>query len=283
MIEPTSTAGLRLSKYEGAGNDFLVHFETPTEPVASPELARALCDRHRGVGADGLLSLRPGGGAGRIAMRLLNADGSQAETSGNGLRCAMLAAFDHGLVDRDTVLIETLAGESLAEILERPATGDAVVRVEMGTITVTKTASPLAGADAFDVDAGNPHLVLLADAPPEIDLALFGEEQCNAVAGGRNVEVVVQARTDELDLEVYERGVGLTDACGTGSCAAAAAARAIGRVGDRVVVHNPGGPLTVELEGEHLAPRARLSGPVRRVAEVSVKLQDFGLGDTPTR
>ncbi len=269
--------GLTLGKYEGAGNDFLVLVDPPADLEGAPELARALCDRHHGVGADGLLLVGRGESDDSLAMLLYNADGSEAETSGNGLRCAILAARHAGLVRRDRVDVETKAGTAHGEIGAATGSGSAQLRVDMGMVEVLPApSSPLAGARAFFVQVGYPHLVLIADAFPGVDLAEVGPGLSRARTLGQNVELITPRKeVDELDLEVFERGVGITVACGTGSCAGAAAARWSGAVGDRVVVHNPGGPLLVELSGELAHPRAFLSGPVRRIATVVVELEDL--------
>jgi diaminopimelate epimerase len=148
----------------------------------------------------------------------------------------------------------------------------------MGEVRVEPTASPIAGKEGFRADIGNPHLVLLGDRNDDIDLALIGPSLEAAWPGGQNVEVISVAGVDELDLVVFERGAGITEACGTGSCAAAAAARLAGLVGDVVTVRNPGGSLVVELgPAAGNAAAARLSGPARRVAEVNVSLEDYCL------
>ena len=270
---------LTLGKYEAAGNDFLVLVDPATDLGDPRLLARALCDRHRGIGADGLLVLRAAVSGGPIAMTLFNADGSSAETSGNGLRCAILAAHHAGLAQSEQVDVLTEAGLAHGELLEMIGPGAARLRVAMGIVSVAaKASSPIEGALAFVVLVGNPHLVLLADSFAGVDLAAIGPQLSNAVPLGQNVELISPgALPDELVLQVFERGVGITIACGTGSCAGAAAARFSGMVGDRVAVDNPGGRLVVELSGEPASPRAHLSGPVRRVATVSIETADLGL------
>jgi len=271
-------ASLRLAKYEGAGNDFLVAVEAEVSSALtkSPSLVAALCERHRGIGADGLIVVAPIDAA-RLSMTLYNADGGLAETSGNGLRCAVLAAHDAGLIEED-VVIETGAGTARAQLRTSPDGGPSEVRVEMGACAVETVPEAVEGRDAYRVDVGNPHLVLigpLLDAP---SLVRIGPRLERAVAGGQNVESVASLGTDRLELTVWERGAGLTEACGTGSCAAAAAARLAGLVGDTVVVVNPGGELLVELSGPPERPLAALTGPVRRIAAVVVELSDYSAG-----
>jgi diaminopimelate epimerase len=240
---------MRLAKHHGLGNDFLVRLGGE---IDAP-MARALCDRRTGVGADGLISVI-GRGAGEspqsLQWVLLNADGSRAESSGNGLRCAAQAvARDRGVGNLD-ITFDTDAGPRRVELH-----GD-VATVEMGLVRVKRLSEREA-----EVDTGNPHLVLLVEDPAAVDLLELGHRHPDL-----NVEVIAPAESDALAFRVHERGAGITMACGTGSCAAAAAANAWGLVGRTVVVHNPGGDVTVELEGEE----ALLTGPTVFIADVEV-------------
>jgi diaminopimelate epimerase len=264
---------LLLTKYEAIGNDFLIVFDGAGSLTITPDLAAQLCDRHRGVGADGLIQLRPTSNA--FAMVLHNADGSPAEVSGNGLRCAALAAFDAGVATGRSIVITTVVGQRRAELISRDG-AVSELSVEMGDVRVEPTPSPVPGKKGFRADVGNPHLVLLGDRNDDVDLAVLGPDLEAAWPGGQNIEVISVSGVNELDLVVFERGAGMTEACGTGSCAAAAAARMAGVVGDVVMVNNPGGSLVVELGpvGEYAAP-VRLTGPARRVAEVNVSLEDY--------
>ncbi|HXY44885.1 MAG TPA: diaminopimelate epimerase, partial [Acidimicrobiales bacterium] len=271
-----------LLKYQAYGNDFLVVLD-PAGLPGTDELDSgfvvAICDRHRGIGADGVMVVRPatssnGGRPPDATMELRNADGGRAETSGNGLACLGLALVDAGLVAGPEVLVTTDAGPRLVTVLERTAHGGAAVRTEMGDLKVgeARTAPRLGrGFEARRVDAGNPHLVMTGSSLEGVDIASLGRSLEQAEPGGQNVEVVAPDGRGGLDLLVWERGVGLTQACGTGSCAAAAAARAAGLVSSRVEVHNPGGTLVVELHGEDpLAPSVFLSGRASRVFRVEL-------------
>jgi diaminopimelate epimerase len=273
LCETFPVKRLLLTKYEAIGNDFLIVFDGACSLAITPDLIAQLCDRHRGIGADGVIQLRPTSNG--LAMVLQNADGSPAETSGNGLRCAALAAFDAGVATGRSIVITTVVGPRRAELISRDgAYGE--LSVDMGHVSVQRTSSPVAGKEGFRADVGNPHLVLLGDRSDDVDLEVLGPELEQAWPGGQNIEVISVSGTDELDLVVFERGAGMTEACGTGSCAAAAAARLAGVVGDVVTVRNPGGSLIVELgpANEHAAA-VRLSGPARRVAEVNVSLEDY--------
>jgi diaminopimelate epimerase len=168
-----------------------------------------------------------------------------------------------------------VVGTRRADLVEG-GEGAADIRVEMGSVSVTPAESPIAEREGFRVDVGNPHLVLLGERIDDVDLAGVGPSIEASWPGGQNVEVIALRGRDAIDLAVFERGAGITEACGSGSIAAAAAARLIGKVGDVITVHNPGGPLVVELSGADAArPTAWLSGPTRRVAEIRVERQDF--------
>lgn len=262
---------LTLRKLHGAGNDFLVLVDLGEAWPDAGALARALCDRHAGLGADGLLRLLPPLAGGDLRMELHNADGSLAATSGNGLRCCALAALDAGLVRGPSLQVETAAGVRHVEI-RSVGDRDAEIAVEMGTVHLAAEdlpAVPPPAARGRRGDVGNPHLVLATTRLAGVDVAAIGRRFDADEPGGLNVEIVAPA-VDGIELAVWERGAGLTLACGSGSCVAAAAARLWELCGDTVTVHNPGGDLRVELAGEPLAPRAVLSGPTSRVATIDV-------------
>jgi len=264
---------LSFSKHEGAGNDFLVLVDRGGRCRLGEVEARALCDRHLGIGADGLITVRPGSGGADLTMELRNADGGKAEMSGNGIRCLAQAAVDAGLVRSGRFTVATDAGVRTVEYRPAERPGRAWASVVMGEVVVgEEEPHPVEGWRARRVDVGNPHLVLLGPDPDSVDVATVGRRVEAAQPGGVNVEFVATGPgRDELRLRVWERGVGETLACGTGSCAAAAAAHRWGLVGERVQVHNPGGVLEVVL-GEEDGDPVVLAGPVRRVAEVTVDL-----------
>jgi len=271
---------LVLERLHGLGNDFLVLVDATGDLRLGPREAVALCDRHRGVGADGLLLAGPPRRGGDVAMTLWNADGSVAETSGNGLRCLVLALVDAGALPGPAVLVETAVGLRRAEVLRRDAAGGAEVEVELGQALLGE-AEELAwpGWSARRVSTGNPHLVVLGPSLADRVLEDDAAPLSRAVDGGRNVELVAPRPGGGLEMLVYERGVGATLACGSGSVAAAAAARAAGLAGDEVRVANPGGELRVRLSGPAEAPHAFLTGPARHVARVEADLDACLAGD----
>jgi diaminopimelate epimerase len=276
---------VQLSKHEGAGNDFLVVVDREDRVHLGAADVRALCDRHRGIGADGVIRVGPSGvGHGRsstdVWMELHNADGSEAEMSGNGIRCLAQAAVDAGLVTPPRFTVATAAGVRTVDYRAGERSGDAWASAEMGPARLGPEEPPGApGHRARRVDVGNPHLVVLGlDDPDEIDLATVATRLAAGIPGGVNVELIaVGDAPDELRFRVWERGVGETLACGTGSVAAAAAARSWGLVGDRVLVRNPGGTLEVRLGPTDDAP-AVLAGPVRLIAEVTVDVATLVAG-----
>ena len=263
---------MRLTKHHGLGNDFLVLADPGGIRPIDAALARSVCDRHRGIGADGLLHLRAGSGPHDVSMVLLNADGGRAEMSGNGIGCLVQAAVLSGTASGPTVSVATDAGTR--EVLVQP--GEAprvhVATVSMGTAAIEDDLPEWAGGDvlrATPVSVGNPHLVLqVADADLLDDrewLAGIGRRANDAIAGGVNVEAIAPGDADgELRMDVFERGVGLTLACGTGACAAAAAARHWDLAGDRVTVRMAGGPTSIDLSG----PQIRMTTPITFVGTV---------------
>ena len=256
---------MQFFKYEGLGNDFVV-VEAADESAASPERASSICDRRFGVGADGvLLVLPPRKPDCDVRMRVINADGSVPEMCGNGVRCvAVHVARARGLRE-GTVRVDTDAGESVCAIED--AAGEGIVTVDMGVIR-------LFGERSIDIDgkrivvtvadAGNPHAVLFgAFARGDVDhlgprLATHPD-----FPRGTNVEFSHIAG-DGIDLIVWERGVGITLACGTGACATAAVACAKGLAarGTPIAVRLPGGRLDITIDQ---AGRAIMRGPARFV------------------
>ncbi len=274
---------VHLSKLHGAGNDFLVTVADRGDRAPGAATAVALCDRHRGVGADGLITLLPGRDGGDCAMELHNADGSRAEMSGNGIRCLAWVANRSGVGDGKRLLVDTDAGRREVE-LELDAAGDvAGATVDMGRVTFEPARIPLDAATPFGLEAtfhgvtyegdaagiGNPHFVLFVDDPATARVTQHGPhlEHDERFPNDTNVEFVAVTGTNELTLRVWERGVGETLSCGTGVCAAAAVAHGRDLVGESVVIHVPGGEHRVEL-GETV----RLHGPVAHVFDTEVEL-----------
>jgi diaminopimelate epimerase len=263
------------TKHEGAGNDFIVVLDPEERFRLSAAQITLLCDRHRGVGADGIITVRPGRNGCDLTMVLHNADGGEAEMSGNGIRCLAQAAVDAGMVSPPRFLVATAGGVRTVDYVPGEAPGWARASVDMGPVTLGPDHDPeIAGRRARTAQVGNPHLVLLGPDVAGVDIGLLGPELQSKFPEGVNVEwieVTDDGAGEILDLRVWERGAGETMACGTGSVAAAAVARDWGVVSGRgpVRVRNPGGVLDVTLGAGPHDP-AFLAGPVRRVAEITI-------------
>lgn len=263
---------LSLSKHHGLGNDFLVAFDPV--PGDARELSRRLCDRRRGVGADGLLIVgdAPGYDA---RMVLYNADGSRAEMSGNGIRCfAQALAARRGRLDDLVVLTD--AGERRVRMRpgDDPATVEATV--EMGDVVLLEEPPGWQQLGCHPdrpvahLGLGNPHSVVGVDDVSVVDLVELGGK-----VPAVNLEIVEPGpEPDAITMRVHERGVGVTEACGTGACAAAYAARSWGLVAGAeraVVVHMVGGSGTVTFDPD-LPGRVELTGPATFVATIEVEV-----------
>ena len=236
-----------LTKHHGLANDFLILIDQEDRfGDAHAQMAVALCDRRTGIGADGLIRLGPG-----MRMHLHNADGSRAEMSGNGIRCLAQAIIDNGIHGGPEFEIITDAGPKW---VSTSYTGQ--FTVDMGRATVVAIDD-----DHAEVDTGNPHLVLRDTGQ---DLLALGQEHPDV-----NVELI-SGEGFEITMRVHERGAGITQACGTGSCASAVAAHAWGLTGTTVTVHNPGGDLTVEIKEE----TTLLTGPAVFIARIEVPWSD---------
>lgn len=265
---------ISLVKLHGLGNDFLVLLDEAGTADPGPDLAVAVCDRHTGVGADGLILGRRLGPDQELSFRLWNADGSEAEMSGNGMRCLAHAALDAGWVGEDLPFgVMTPAGRREVAI-RRSGVGDqAWAVVDMGAVKVRPDGDGgrcNVGHGSLLVDVGNPHLVVLGPDPATVDVATLGPQLERSDPAGLNVEfATLGPDPDCVTMRVWERGVGETQACGTGSCAAAAALHHWGRVGRSVTVYQPGGAVAVELRSDGTAT---LAGPSVRIAECRVGL-----------
>jgi diaminopimelate epimerase len=268
MTTSPPTHLLRFTKHHGAGNDFLVLIDQSSDAPFSAELVRALCDRRFGVGADGVIQVVHGRGVADVGMILQNADGQVAEMSGNGMRCLAQAAVLSALVTPPVFTVSTASGVRTVDYRLGDEDHVAEASVDLGA-AVLGPDQPQKFIDrrVRTVDMGNPHVVMFGPNLDEVDVAGIGANLQSVYEGGINVEFIASGdEPDTLVLRVFERGVGETQACGTGSAAAAAAARSWGLVGDRVTVHNPGGTLQVTLDGDSV----QLRGPVHRVASVVV-------------
>lgn len=285
---------LRLTKHEGLGNDFLVLLDPERSIPISTELVQQVCDRHRGVGADGLMRASTprgdgaeGTSAAAAVMELYNADGSRAEMSGNGIRCLAQALLVADWTSGPDIPIWTDAGLRHVSLIE-PAgepSGEQWFSVGMGSIAIGDDApqwAQMTNLRARWASAGNPHLVCELDhasAVAAFDLEELGEKVAADVPEGANVHVVAPGEGDgTIIMRTYERGVGLTQACGTGACAVTAVGASWGlpgiAPGEAVAVTMPGGTAQVVLGDESAAPGGRpatLTGPASYVAAIEFR------------
>lgn len=260
------------AKMHGCGNDFVVVDARRARPRLTPELIRRIGDRHRGVGFDQLVVLETAPGA-DLGLRFFNRDGSPAGACGNGARCAARVLFEEGARGRVAIRVE--GGRGLAaERLD-----DGRIAVEMGVPGFGWRAIPLARACdtlALPIDLaglpppaavgmGNPHVVFLVPDLAALDVAALGAsvQRHPLLPEGANVGFAQLLGPDRLRLRVVERGAGLTLACGSGACAAMAAARRRGLVGDRARLALDGGELEIAWPGE--GRPVTMVGPTARV------------------
>ncbi len=282
---------LQLTKHHGLGNDFLI----AVSPERSLDLTDAIawCDRRRGIGADGLIELRPLSGQTSEslavwAMTLWNSDGSQAEVSGNGLRCVGQALLmrevseavsgsdsaDRSSADSGAYLIRTAGGLRRVDVQADRRVGTDQVRVDMGVATATSDQSEqwadlgLVVTQQIGVSIGNPHLVVLVEHPESQDLRMIGPIVEADFPQGINVHLIRVDNPTSITLRVWERGAGVTEACGSGACAAAWAAKQWGLVEDKVTVRMSGGYAEVEVHDGAADESVFLTGPATFVGTV---------------
>jgi diaminopimelate epimerase len=251
-----------VSKYHGARNDFII-VDARENPIDNArDFARHWCDRHVGIGADGVLIVGTSSRA-KVSMRVINADGSEAEMCGNGVRCVARYLDERGEGERFAV--DTIGGIVHTEVITR---GEVYrIRVDVGQprfISANQTEPQSA-----IVEVGNRHLVFFREEIDRFDLWAIGEaiQEEPAYPGGINVHLVEVQGPTTLRVRHYERGVGLTMACGTGSVASAVASIERGDVKSPVLVRVPGGELTIEWNGNG---SAFMTGPAVHVFDTQI-------------
>jgi diaminopimelate epimerase len=254
------------TKAHGARNDFLLTWahEAPAEGLLR-RAARAICDRHAGVGADGWLLVRPSAQGEPASIRLFNSDGSVAEISGNGTRCAAAFLCDAGLAG-EQILIRTGAGDKRLRLLRRHGLWFEF-EMDMGEAKPQQIRDSLeAGGRLLDCSllwVGNPQCAVFVDEIPADWVSLGAAIESHPRFPHRtNVSFVKVLDAANLEVRFYERGAGVTESSGTGSTGAFAAARARGLVGPKAAIHTPAGPLAVREDGGAIF----LTGPAEIVA-----------------
>ncbi len=260
---------MKFTKMQGLGNDYLYHFGELTD---ARSLAVKLSDRHFGIGSDGIITISKSESA-DFHMRIFNADGSEAKMCGNGIRCVGKYVYDRGYTQKTELTIETASGIKTLQLHIKDDTVETVT-VAMGQAIVDSPAA-LSVLDqtitCIPVDMGNPHAVIFTDDAEQAPLTTIGAalEKHDHFPGGVNVEFVQILSPTELRMRVWERGSGITMACGTGSCASAAAAVARGcaAANTPITVHLDGGDLVITLDDSY---QVQMTGPAAFVCDCEV-------------
>ncbi len=272
---------MQFTKMHGIGNDFVVidSLKRSFSEEELPELSRTLCDRRFGVGGDGLILVLPSK-HGHVMMRMFNPDGSEAEMCGNGIRCFAKYIYDRQIVPETSINVETMAGMKPLKLTLKGGKVSEVC-VDMGCPELTPELIPVKTADAGPViglplkvggrrvdvtcvSMGNPHAVAFADDVDSIPLEKLGPliETHKIFPKKTNVHFVQIISQYEIKMRTWERGAGITLACGTGACACAVASHLNKLTGRSVLIHLPGGDLQVEWTGGN---RVLMTGPAEEV------------------
>jgi diaminopimelate epimerase len=270
---------MKFWKMHGLGNDYVV-VDNRDDKISDAEaagLALRLCERRFSVGADGLL-LVSNSAVADMKMRIFNADGSEAEMCGNGIRCFVKYCYENAIVRKGELTVETPAGIKRAWLTVENEQVTSVM-VDMGTPTLERSKIPMLGegtcineelqvnGESYKVtclSVGNPHCVVFVDEVDDFPVRTVGAkiERHSVFPKKTNVEFAQVLNNKEMKVRVWERGVGETLACGTGACAAVVAGNLLQKIAGRVTVHLLGGDLSVEY-----SDRLFLSGPAVKVFE----------------
>ena len=279
---------MKFAKYHGLGNDYLVIHPQDVGPEWTLDQpgARHLCDRHYGLGSDGILLGPLDSETCDFGLKIFNSDGSEAEKSGNGLRIFARFLWDLGVVGEEPFSVETAGGEVSCQVRQ----DGREVQVEMGKVCFDSEAIPVLGEprevlrEIIEVDGevltfcgaslGNPHCVVLFNAPRPEDARRFGPliETASRFPDRINVQFMDVVDRNNIRIEIWERGSGYTLASGSSSTASAAVARRLGLCDSAITVHMPGGNLQLQFDDDF---RATLIGPVVRVGSGEADLEMF--------
>lgn len=276
--------GLKFSKMHGIGNDFIIIDESKKELIPEnekAELSRFICNRHMGVGADGVLFVAPSTKA-DISYRMFNPDGSEAEMCGNGIRCFADFVYRNKIIKKETMEVETKSGIKTIDIIfenDEPV----LFKVDMGTSTFKTKEIPMASdkekfinekfnaaGETFNLTAisvGNPHAVIFVDNLEDIDLDTFGPaiEQHELFPNKINVHFVEVISKNEGKMITWERGAGITLACGTGATSVAIVGYKLGYFDKDILLHLPGGDLNFNVYEKNNEIGTLMEGPATLV------------------
>lgn len=285
---------LEFVKMEGLGNDFVLFDDRNGNLYRSgrsyPELAKRICDRRFGIGADGIILILNPVDDHDIKFRIYNCDGSQAEMCGNGMRCFAKLLYEKGIITKPVIHVDTKAGTVIPEVITDSGGNVVSVKVDMGVPHLDNEKIPVTGSQsksktidallkaggttyrATCVSMGNPHTVIFVDDVATIPLEVIGPkiETHEWFPEKTNVEFIEVINKTELKMRVWERGAGVTLACGTGACASHVAANLTGRAGEKTLIHLDGGDL--ELFWDRATNHVFKTGPASFVFEGRVRI-----------
>ncbi|MNB82436.1 Diaminopimelate epimerase [compost metagenome] len=278
---------MEFTKMHGLGNDFIIVFGEQELPANAAELAVKLCNRFFGIGADGLVYILPSE-RGDYMMRIMNSDGSEAEQCGNAIRCVSKYVYEHGLVESEEIVIETIgAGQQKVSLKVKDGVVETVT-VDMGEPVLSGMKIPVAidaepvldqpiEADGTEfkftaVSMGNPHCVIYVDDAVSFDLATWGPQlEVHPLFPRKvNVEFATVLDRGHVDMRVWERGAGPTLACGTGACATLVSSVLNGLTDRSAVISLKGGDLFIEWNEQD--NHVYMSGPAQVVYTGSVEV-----------
>ena len=276
-------ASLHFTKMQGLGNDYI--YVDVTGGCSLPELSalsQRLSDRHFGIGSDGLVLIGLSARA-DFSMRIFNADGSEAKMCGNASRCIGKYLYDRGLTDKTEITLDTLSGIKVLRLNIGSDGKVASVTVDMGCFKpLPDSQGKVYRADdinvldtcfkAYTIDMGNPHIVLMVDCLSDYDIARYGYalEHSPLFPDGINVEFAQVLSPSSVRMRVWERGSGITMACGTGACATASAAVLSGAVERPCEIIMDGGTLVID--SDPLTGRVLMTGPAAFVFDGTVEI-----------
>lgn len=281
---------LEFVKMEGIGNDFIIiddRAQTVEKKKPYPDLAKQLCSRHFGIGGDGILLILPSKDH-DFKFRIYNSDGSSAQMCGNGMRCVAKYVYENQMVLHKKMRVDTLAGTVIPEVFTDNENLVKSVRVDMGQPILTCSQIPFENVKQTAIDEplivgdktyfvttvsmGNPHAVIFVDDVDKVAVKEIGSaiETHERFLEKTNVEFIQVMNKNELRMKVWERGAGITLACGTGACAALVAAKLTNRSERNVVVHLDGGDL--DLFWDKVSNHVFMEGPATRTFTGRVRL-----------